>query len=50
MPQLHSTTSHSQVSTHGGSTVGHDYTVGSPSLRIAFKHLGCSLFNLRVKL
>jgi hypothetical protein len=29
MPQLHRTTSHSRVSLHGGSTVGHDYTAGS---------------------
>jgi hypothetical protein len=31
VPQLHRTTSHSQASSHGGSTVGHDYTAGSPS-------------------
>jgi hypothetical protein len=31
MPQLHRTTSHSQVSSYGGSTIDHDYTTGSPS-------------------
>jgi hypothetical protein len=31
MPQLHRTTSHSRASSHGGGTVGHDYTTCSPS-------------------
>jgi hypothetical protein len=30
-PQLNWTTSYSWVSSHGGSTIGHDYIVGSPS-------------------
>jgi hypothetical protein len=32
MPLLHRTTSHPQVSSHGGSTADHNYTAGSPSV------------------